>query len=105
MSTKQKICLWIGIAVIVLMGLFPPWLVEGHRVEYWSIFAPPYHYVNNVEDLLDKIAGHQVQVRESRQRLPAEIVTDYLFAQWLMVAVITGGLIITFQDKRTKDSL
>lgn len=87
MNRKQKICLWLGIAVIVLMGLFPPWLVvrgyfyasEKRHVEYWCIFAPPSH-------------------------TPAEIVTDYLFAQWLMVAAVTGGLIITFQDKRTKGS-
>jgi hypothetical protein len=104
MNIKQKICLWAGILVIVVMGVFPPWLVEGTRVEYWSIFAPPSQCVHNVEYLLDKIAGHQVQVRESGRRLSAEIITDYLFAQWFMAAAITGGLIITFQEKKQKSS-
>ena len=102
MNRKQKICLWLGIAVIVLMGLFPPWLVEGHRVEYWSIFAPPSHLRPVYPyDLLDEVAGTP---RYESSRLTAEIVTDYLFAQWLMVAAITGGFIITFQDRRPKDS-
>jgi len=28
MNRKQKIVLWIGIGLIVLMGLFPPWIAE-----------------------------------------------------------------------------
>jgi len=102
MNKKQIIILWIGIAVIVLMGLFPPWLVEGHRVEYWSIFAPPSHLRPVYpHDLLDEVAGTP---RYESSRLNAEIVTDYLFAQWLMVTAITVGLIITFQDRRPNDS-
>lgn len=30
MNLKQKIVLWIGIAIIVGMGLFPPLMYVGH---------------------------------------------------------------------------
>lgn len=80
------------------MGLFPPWLVEGRHVEYWSIFAPPSHsWPVSPYDLLDEVAGTP---RYESSRLAAEIVTDYLFAQWTMVAAITGGFIMTFKDKK-----
>ena len=102
MNRKQKICLWLGIIVIVLMGLFPPWLVEQRHIEWWSIFAPP-SYLRHAYpyDLLDEVAG-KPQPRYERSRLAAQIATDYLFAQWVMVAAITGGLIITFQEKKRK---
>jgi len=31
MNNKQKKCLWIGIALIVVMGLFPPWVLESEK--------------------------------------------------------------------------
>lgn len=83
-------------------GIFPPWLVEQRYIEYWSIFAPPSYLRHTYPyDLLDEVAG---KPRYERSRLAAQIATDYLFAQWLMVAVITGGLIITFQEKKQKGS-
>ena len=52
MRTKQKIMLWIGIVIIVLMCLFPPWVriieVEGSRIVSGTFYLKPKrtrHYV------------------------------------------------------------
>ncbi|MEE8262910.1 MAG: hypothetical protein V3R83_10650, partial [Gammaproteobacteria bacterium] len=49
MNTKQKLCVWLGIGVFVLMGLFPPWVyrldAKQYRVEksagYSLLISPP----------------------------------------------------------------
>lgn len=43
MNRKQKICLWIGIAAIVAMGLFPPWVLE-RRVDTNKYITEPGPY-------------------------------------------------------------
>ena len=62
MNKKQKICLWAGIVIIVLMGIFSPWMHDGR------------------------------------------IDASHLLVQWAMVATVTGGLIVTLNDKKSKDS-
>jgi hypothetical protein len=76
---KPIICLWIGIVVFIMMGLFPPcyWPSSGKFLGWHSI--------------------------SSFQKYPmtyAKIYTSLLFTQWIMVAVITGGLLLTFQGKK-----
>ena len=83
MKKNQKTALWIGIIVIALIGLFPPW-VQMHEVEgpykgkydkgYSPIFAPP--------------------------KSPAEIDISRLLIQWFIVAVIAAGAIVTLKDKK-----
>ena len=89
MNWKQKICLWIGIVVIVMMGLFPPWMAtapgEGNYV------AGGYGFILFPRD----------QFGESLWL--ARIDFGQLAAQWAMVAVVTGGLIVTFADKKCGD--
>ena len=89
MNRKQIICLWIGISIIVLMGIFPPWIyvkqwyggVETF-VLYHFILTPPHP---NIHD---------------NNALPGvRIYTAQLCFQWVIVAVLTGGFIITFRDR------
>jgi hypothetical protein len=82
MNTKQKVILWIGIIAFVLMGIFPPWMITGNEqvclsMGYSFILNPP-----------NKVC-----------RMDA----SHLCIQWVMVAVITAGLVITFKDKRLKE--
>jgi hypothetical protein len=51
MNRKQKICLLAGITAIVVMGLFPPWLLEikmGSR-DHIRTFVQhgPYAWIGN----------------------------------------------------------
>jgi len=85
MNKKQKNCLLIGIAVIVLMGIFPPNLhsrtgtrVGGGRGTYTYI---AYDFIFD--------AG--------------VVALSNLITQWVVVSAITGGLIIIFKDKKSKD--
>ncbi len=75
MNRKQKIALWIGIIVIILLGLFPPF------VEPVGMYGRGryYKFILFSDDNIDIIK---------------------LCVQWAIVAVITGGLIITFKDKK-----
>ena len=82
MNWKQKICLWVGIAVIVAMGIFPP--VYHHTVFSWSngptVRPPKYEFLLTA-------TGSAIEYSK-------------LFVQWAIIAVITGGLIYTFKDKK-----
>lgn len=90
MNTKQKIALWLGIVAFVLMGLFPPWnypgSVLGVKIQidkgYKAIFAPP------------------TGKGEEGKMFGASIDINRLCVQWAMIAVITGGLLITFSGKQ-----
>jgi len=78
MNKKQIIVLWIGIAAIVVMGIIPPWVVsiQGaiEQRGYGFILIPPEKYCH--------------------------INTSRLYVQWIMVAVVTGGFLVTFKDKK-----
>lgn len=72
MNRKQKICLLAGITVIVVMGLFPPWVLERRVGPYSFIGHPP---------------GD------------ARFIDLYrLGIQFLIVAVATAGLIFILKD-------
>ena len=86
MNKKQKICLWIGIAVIVLMGLYPPW-IRPRRGDGVIETARP-------KDRFILTAG---------MRSTERVDTSQLLIQWFMVAVVSSGLIVTFADKKPKD--
>ena len=77
MNLKQMICLWTGIAVIVLMGLFPP-IITSHS------------------DFLSDYYGFLLTARFN-------IEFGKLLIQWCMVAFVTGGLICTLKDKKSKN--
>ena len=86
MSNKQLIVLWIGVGLIVLMCLFPPWvrvlrmsggtLREGYG--YHCVFMPP--PLNN-------------------KRWSPYLDTSRLIIQCITVAVLTGAGIYTLRAK------
>ena len=86
MNKKQKIVLWIGIAVIVIMGIFPPWVISGYSTgrpiagSYSLITSPP----------------------KMGEAYAKSIDLYRLGVQWVIVGVITGGLIYTFKDQKDK---
>jgi len=79
MNLKQIICLWIGIGIFLIMGLCPPC--------YW----PP-------DGLF--LGWHSISSFQKYPMTYARIYTSLLTAQWIMVAVIIGGLLLTFQGKK-----
>ena len=95
MNTKQKLCVWLGIGVFVLMGLFPPWVyrldAKDTRVEksagYSLLVSPPeaapYPSWGWGEDLTT------VKIDVAR-----------LLIQWAMLVAVVGGLLVTLGERR-----
>jgi hypothetical protein len=75
-ARRERICLWAGIAVFVLMGLFPPCYWSNGHTDYAFLFLPL------IEDTYSRIDIHR------------------LFVQWITVAVVTGGLMLTLHDRK-----
>jgi len=89
MNKKQKNCLWIGIAVIVLMGLFPPVAKRGRIL---------------VDRYGDTYGNRTTSVKyEFILNTSSQVVLSNLIAQWIIVSAITGGLIYTLKDKKPKE--
>lgn len=89
MNKKQKKCLWIGIAVIVLMGLFPPVAKRGK-------------ILGGGDGRAYRIGSTYVKyefILDTR----APVVLSNLITQWFVVSAIAAGLIYSFKDKKPKD--
>ncbi len=80
MNKKQLKCLWLGVIIIVLMGLYPPWYFPSTR-DGFKVRLP---------------AGYKLMLTTEKG---ARVDITRLYVQWVMVGVITGGLIYTFKDK------
>jgi hypothetical protein len=88
MNRIQKNILVIGIIVIVLMGIYPPWTFTGYILS--TGLATP----ENAGDyaLITKPPGN------------CKIDLGRLGVQWAVVAIATGGLLVIFKDsKNTKE--
>ncbi len=77
MNKKQLFVVWAGIIAIVLMGIFPPMMVQ---LESSKAFRGYDFIVPNVRSLT---------------------VIDFtrLLTQWIIVLALMTGLLITFQNK------
>jgi hypothetical protein len=97
MNLKQKICLWLGIITIVLMGVFPPWvlIVRGGGM-----------VLKQNEGYKFILTPAERKTKESSSYSGALLMSNIDFSrlgvQWALVAVVTGGLLITFKDKKQK---
>ncbi len=83
MNGKQIVTLWIGITIIALMGIYLP----VHKTVSKNEAPPPSYRQVVIYDFLFKDSIQEI---------------DYprLLIQWLIVATITGGLMLTFNEKR-----
>lgn len=106
MNKNQKIALWVGIAVFVAVGLYPPWVkvVESgphkgkYDLGYGLIFDPPPYIKSVSTEQSDKFDFSSVEdyMREKEKDItPVQIDLTRLLIQWVVVAVITLGLILT----------
>jgi hypothetical protein len=98
MNKKQKVVFLMGVGIIVLMGLMPPWYY--HHVgfsdysdqpialeingDYAWLFSPP---ISDLPGLHKK--DTLVLIDLSR-----------LLIQWAVVAIATAGIVLVLKDKR-----
>jgi len=112
LNKNQKKVIWVTLGLIVLMGLFPPWICGTYTTplddlaqkptgntmfkesvaEYHFIFAPPpqkgYRSVSSMVDV-----SYVYRLDYGR-----------LFLQWLMVVAVSGGLIFLFREVQKSKS-
>lgn len=87
MNRNQKKCILVGILIIVLMGLFPPIGIQANMYPFDSERSMVIDYnffTRTIENFRPILIGH-------------------LIVQWVIVSVITIGLIVTLKDKKPKD--
>ena len=87
MNNKQKIVFWIGIAAIVLMGIFPPWI--AYQPSHGWGYDRGYKFLLRRPPKLS-----------TESSLMPMIDLPRLAIQWILVAVITGGLLVTLKDEK-----
>ncbi len=127
MNRKQKTCLLVGIAAIVAMGLFPPWVLE-RRVsrDKYTTEPGPYSWIGNpprepaeykTEEVYDWNKAIWLNaVKKYKEPIPTKYKKELvnrsvevrfidlyrLGVQYFVVAVTTAGLIIIFGDKKAR---
>lgn len=79
MNKKQIICLWIGIIIFALVGLNSQRYVGLHH--YMSMGEGPSGGTTTGDAIVD--------------------ISNFL-VRWVVILVITSGLIYTFRDKKAK---
>lgn len=81
MNKRQLIVLWVAIGLIVLMGLFPPWVRK--EAEYRTYLDAPVGYA------FIAVAPDRARVDLSR-----------LFLQWVLVVVAGAGVFWTLRTRK-----
>ena len=90
MSPKQKTILWIGIVLIVIMGLYPPWIITGSWQGGQTENPGGYYFLTNPPT---------PDYKETTGIPGAKVDFSRLVIQWIIVVVIAGGLIISVRSK------
>ena len=97
MSVKQKVCIWIGIAAFVLIGILPPWV---YRLDSEN---------SGAKVRVEASAGYSFLTSPPELRKPwnwdrsftaVSIDVTRLLIQWAMVVVLVGGLVFTLEERR-----
>ena len=114
MNKKQLIAMWIGIAVIVIMGLFPPFYKERTRDREHLVFMgyhlfltssiteryeKPILNTENLSNLQFELKKISMSDEERYGYRTSTLIIDFsrLRLQWLFVVLIMVGAVITFR--------
>jgi hypothetical protein len=103
LNKNQKIVLWVALGIIVLMGLFPPWIntmnISNKNLSSNLIkeFAAGYHliFISPTKNGWTDSDGLWYMYSFS---------LDYgrLFLQWLMVILVSGTLLYLLREPQIK---
>lgn len=114
MNKKQKTVILVGIGIMVVMSLIPPWFhtvqEKGHAKEerssvYGPIFKPPRPHVYDVIErgLVDKTLDVDTfRTLIDNINWGVRLDTDRLLVQWAMVALVAAAFFLVMADKKPK---
>ena len=109
MNKKQKTCLLVSMATMVVMGLFPPWVLEtekmnflgNQRYEVRHTTEPgPYSWIDYPPSRPKATRATAYSDRNDLAARAKFIDLYRLGLQYFVVAVVTIGLVITFRDEK-----
>lgn len=97
MNTKQKTITWVGIILIALLTMFPPWkftctVPKYHLVQlggYACVFSPP----EVPEAIYHRIGGSPIFWKTG-------IDTTRLIVPIAGIAIVCGALLLLFKDRK-----
>lgn len=80
MNDKQKKALWLGIAIMAAMGIYPPWNFQSSQAS------------------IPELIGYSWIFLPARTWTEANVIdVTRLTIQWIVVALITAGLLVSFK--------
>lgn len=98
MNKNQKKVIIAGLVVIVLMGLFPPWIhtitdnpLKIERAGNYGFLLSPPPPGRNFPFLNENIWGVRLDVSR-------------LLIQWILVVVIVGGLVVFLKKDNVREA-
>lgn len=94
MNWKQVVPMWVGIIVLVLMGLFPPWTAKDTWIER-GLSGLREGNQQGIRQLIDERDHHFILDGPEFCKINA----TQLIIQWCVVGFLTYGLVKTFESK------
>jgi len=123
MNKKQKIILWVGVILITLMAVFPPWI--GNKTDESStttglvtnrsekfigfhfIFSQPkyrqYHPVSYKYRNGQRVSANPKSYYSQHEYQNCRIDFGRFVMQIIPLVLICGGFICTYRDKKNKN--
>jgi len=96
LNRRQKVCLWAGISVFLLTGIYPPWY---HTSNTWT----QYHHSFLWRPPMARYYRGGEWHEHYRPEMRFQLDTRRLYVQWMMIATVTCGLILTFHRQKRTD--
>ena len=91
MNLPQKRSLLIGLIVLVIMWLFPPWIHSGHKLNGIGRIPVPHHRTGYFL-LTDSAQGEPILDRIGRMTFTVDV--PHLAIQCLIVIALTAGAVL-----------
>jgi hypothetical protein len=102
MNRKQKFTVWVGLVLIVSMGLYPPWTQRFTYNPNWGLRADTYSWIWGpgapwvwpsvvpADEEMQKVFMGAVR---SAQYWESSLDASRLLLQWVLVCLLVGGLV------------
>ena len=103
MNKAQQVVVIIGLVLVILTALFPPYEAELHRegdnfkvwMGYRFFFAPP-----SQRELYRVVVGHEASSTSSLSMYSANIVMSRVWVQDATIVIVTLGLLLLLGARR-----
>lgn len=94
MNKAQRIAIGAGLVLVAAAGLFPPW----YSTNRWGGYGGSRSY-NHYTDAGYRPLFHK-KVNENSDHAADRISTTQLGAEYALIIVLTGGVVLLLSDKR-----